>query len=121
MFPRVTGVNSNRFNYSSPSDTFSQTRHQNADIASSREKTWNFFYSKKRHPADQYCILCYLATRYGDLLGNLIIREAEQLCSFLRVGIFMNCSCCFGKGVILYMRFAGSVLLRLILNICIHQ
>lgn len=38
---------------------------------------------------------------------------------------FMNCRCCSGKGIyytcFLYMCFAGSVLLRLILNICIYQ
>lgn len=44
------------------------------------------------------------------------------MCSFLHVETFMNCRCCSGKEYIIhafYVCFAGSVLLRLILTICI--
>lgn len=112
---------SNRFNYFSPSDTFNQTRHQNADIASWREKMWYFFYSKKEHSADQYCILCHLATRYGDPPGNISFLHVEHLWTVdvaleKEYIIHILYYTCF-----LYMCFTGSVLLRLILNICIYQ
>lgn len=115
---------SNGFNYFSPSDTFNQTRHQNADIASWREKMWYFFFSKKKHSAEQYCILCHLAIRYGDLPGNISLSEEQNKCvhfSMLKhlwavdVALEKDYTC------FLYVCFAGSVLFRLILTICIYQ